>query len=569
MDTSNNNNGTKKPIQSASHVENQVTGERTVPEPTKNKEQLKVKYFNSLINQQDFEFCENDKRKGDNLPIIVKGKLKANVRYWEDIGANKTILNVIRDGYMIPLVTTPERASFKNNKSALRNKNFVDEAICELLATGRIVETDKAPYVVNPLSVSTSSSGKQRLILDLRHVNKHVYKQSVRFDDWSTFSEFIEKQGFMFKFDIKQGYHHIDIAEEHQKFLGFSWEVGGIKKYFCFTVLPFGLTSAPFLFTKTIRVLIKYWRLNAIKIACFIDDGAGTSKNFLEAKRQANFVKKSLSLSGFIVNEEKSIWNPVQNMTWLGIQVDLQNKKFSIPEGRLQSFSRLLETVIQNLPYSTARMLARLCGKLISMKFVTGDIVRLKTRNLYFVVETRLSWDSRINLKTFSGALKELFFWKDNLNLYISKDLLTYNVPKLIVVSDASETGLASCLLNNGHLKVSYKNFSDCESDMNSTWRELHAIDFSIKSLSLFLGNRSVLWKTDNSACTYIVKTGSGKAELQSLAESIFENCKRENINLTVEWVPRESIHFVDALSKNVDYEVLLFEDNLIHFRIF
>ena len=280
-------------------------------------------------------------------------------------------------------------------------------------------------------------------------------------------------------------------------------------------------------------------------------------------------MKKSLSLSGFIVNEEKSIWNPVQNMTWLGIQVDLQNEKFSIPEGRLQSFSRLLETVIQNLPYSTARMLARLCGKLISMKFVTGDIVPLKTRNLYFVVETRLSWDSRINLKTFSGALKELFFWKDNLNLYISKDLLTYNVPKLIVVSDASETGLASCLLNNGHLKVSYKNFSDRESDMNSTWRELHAIDFSIKSLSLFLGNRSVLWKTDNSACTYIVKTGSGKAELQSLAESIFENCKRENINLTVEWVPRESIHFVDALSKNVDYEVLLFEDNLIHFRIF
>ena len=77
------------------------------------------------------------------------------------------------------------------------------------LATGRIVETKDAPHVINPLSVSTSTNGKKRLILDLRHVNKHVYKQSVRFDDWKVLNDFVEKQGFMFKFDIKQGYHHM------------------------------------------------------------------------------------------------------------------------------------------------------------------------------------------------------------------------------------------------------------------------------------------------------------------------------------------------------------------------
>lgn len=42
----------------------------------------------------------------------------------------------------------------------------------------------------------------------------------------------------------KEDYHHIDINENHQKFLGFAWEFEE-KKY---NVLLFGLPSAPFIF---------------------------------------------------------------------------------------------------------------------------------------------------------------------------------------------------------------------------------------------------------------------------------------------------------------------------------
>ena len=62
---------------------------------------------------------------------------------------------------------------------------------------------------------------------------------------------------YRFKFDIKQGYHHIDIYKSHQKFLGFSWEIGGKAFYFVFTVVSFGLTSARFTFTKVMRCLLK------------------------------------------------------------------------------------------------------------------------------------------------------------------------------------------------------------------------------------------------------------------------------------------------------------------------
>ena len=529
-----------------------VTGEETAQKISKAKENIKVKYNDLLFVNRDYEFSANKNSNKGNTSS-VKGNLKSHISYWREIGANETILEVVENGYKIPFLTDPQQAFFKNNKSAISNSDFVEGAILELLDTGRIRETDTAPFIVNPLSVSTSRYNKKRLILDLRHVNKHVYKQKIVFDDWKVFSEYIEKEGFLFKFDIKQGYHHIDIAEQHQKYLGFSWEINGRNRYFVFTVLPFGLTSAPFIFTKVMRVLVKHWRENCVRIACFIDDGAGVGATFEKTKKHSYFVKNSLQLSGFIVNEEKSIWFPTEKMTWLGINVDLNNKIFTISDERLHSAVFALQFIINSLPYCTARILARFCGKIISMKFVMGDIVQLKTRRLYFAIESRVSWDSRIKLSEYNNVILELFFWKKNLFKYNSKSIIAYSVPRLIVCSDASDTGLAAYLYNNNNLKVSFRNFSPSESQMHSTWRELFAIRFSLDSLSVFLKGKAVLWKTDNYACSLIVKSGSGKQNLQTLSEEIHEICQKENINLETQWVPRETIPFADKLSRYRD----------------
>ena len=45
----------------------------------------------------------------------------------------------------------------------------------------------------------------------------------------------------MFTFDLKSGYHHVDICPAQCKYLGFAWESDGVKHYYVFTVLPFGL----------------------------------------------------------------------------------------------------------------------------------------------------------------------------------------------------------------------------------------------------------------------------------------------------------------------------------------
>ena len=39
----------------------------------------------------------------------------------------------------------------------------------------------------------------------------------------------------MFAFDLKSGYHHVDIADVHHKYLGFAWK----EKFYVFTVAAF------------------------------------------------------------------------------------------------------------------------------------------------------------------------------------------------------------------------------------------------------------------------------------------------------------------------------------------
>jgi hypothetical protein len=78
----------------------------------------------------------------------------------------------------------------------------------------------------------------------------------------------------MISFDPKSGYHHIDIHPCSQTFLGFGWKIPEDESftYYQFTVLPFCLSTAPFVFTKCLKPLEKYWISQGTNIALRLDD---------------------------------------------------------------------------------------------------------------------------------------------------------------------------------------------------------------------------------------------------------------------------------------------------------
>jgi hypothetical protein len=58
--------------------------------------------------------------------------------------------------------------------------------------------------MVNLLTVSINGKGKERLILDLRHVNKQVVLNKIKFENWITLKQYVTKGGFGFVFFVSQ-----------------------------------------------------------------------------------------------------------------------------------------------------------------------------------------------------------------------------------------------------------------------------------------------------------------------------------------------------------------------------
>ena len=72
--------------------------------------------------------------------------------------------------------------------------------------------------------MSVKANRKKRLILALRYVNKFLHMMHVKYEDWKTAISYFARGAYMFSFDLKSGYHHVEICKGHQTYLGFSWK---------------------------------------------------------------------------------------------------------------------------------------------------------------------------------------------------------------------------------------------------------------------------------------------------------------------------------------------------------
>jgi len=88
----------------------------------------------------------------------IKGRLAKHVDFWISIGANDFVIDTIKNGYVIPFLNPPVSMFMKNNKSAITNSEFVEQAITELVENGCAYEVPFKPFVVNSLSVAINKS---------------------------------------------------------------------------------------------------------------------------------------------------------------------------------------------------------------------------------------------------------------------------------------------------------------------------------------------------------------------------------------------------------------------------
>ena len=524
----------------------------------------------SSISQESFVYGESDGNLCSYQSVKGQGRLKNAIHCWKDIHTSEFILETIEQGYKIPFFANPSPYVRKNNKSAYDHSSFVDEAISVLLSDNRVEEVFEMPTFINPLSVSVHSSGKKRLILDLRHINLFIYKQKFKCEDLSTLREITKPGDLFFTFDLKSGYHHLDILPGHRKFLSFCWWLNSnLPRYFQITVLPFRLSSAPFIFTKLLRPVVSHWRSRGIPIVVYLDDGIGASHNPEKCSSFSFTVRSTLCNLGFVINEEKSAWNPSTTVAWLGCVIDSKSGIIKASDKRIDKLQLSLNDICSTLdstydviPFNV-RSIASVIGSIISLYNCCGNVTRIKSRYLYFIVNTRKNWNSTVILD--DDAYRELSFWKSNLkSLNGIPFWKSDSTPVKVVYTDASRSGCGPHVNFDNH--VFQTNWTEAESSKSSTWRELAAVYLALTTYVDQVKNNNVTLYTDNQNVVSIIECGSKVRELQDLALDIFVLCNTNQVCLCPLWLPRDQNTVADDISKTIDYDDYSVQDDVFFY---
>lgn len=88
--------------------------------------------------------------------------------------------------------------------------------------------------------------------------------------------------------------------------------------------MPFGLTTAPLVFTKIVKPVLASLRAKKLMSVVYLDDFLLFGKTFSECETNVRITISVLEKLGFIINREKSQLVPSQNCIFLGFSMIAQ-----------------------------------------------------------------------------------------------------------------------------------------------------------------------------------------------------------------------------------------------------
>ena len=125
----------------------------------------------------------------------------------------------------------------------------------------------------------------------------------------------------------KDAYFAVSIQRSHYKYLRFRYQ----QKHYQFQCLPFGLSSAPWVFTKTLKPALALLREMGVRLIAYIDDILVLAESQDQARNHAKALVYLLQCLGFKVNQKKSVLEPAQVMEFLGFTIDTVKMELKLP----------------------------------------------------------------------------------------------------------------------------------------------------------------------------------------------------------------------------------------------
>ena len=357
-----------------------------------------------------------------------------------------------------------------------------------------------SPGYYSRLFLVPKPDGSFRPILDLKKLNQFIIVPSFKMETLFSIIAALQPNEWITKIDLKDAYHHILVHVNIRKY--FRFVVAGTV--YQFRVLPFGLSTAPREFTKTLAPVVHLLRSQGIQVHAYLDDWIIRASSKELSLLHTQQVLQLLQSLGWTINWDKSMLQPSRILDFLGLHFNLEQALISPPD----SFLPILTEVLSRLSPSTV-MSARKVSSIISRlshfaPFITNGRLHLRFLQLWFKeqwTQHRQSWDTPIKLD--SDFLSYLH-WFLHPSVMTGVPLRLPD-PSLFFFTDASLKGWGASWQTQQISGV----WSQQESRRHINWLELEAIRLALLHWGLQWNHQTVRVYCDNStAVAYIRKQG-------------------------------------------------------------
>lgn len=425
------------------------------------------------------------------------------------------------------------------------------QAINKLLDLGAITSCQRShDDFISKIFLISKPNGDKRFILNLKSLNKFISAPHFKMEDHRTAAKLVPKSGFMATIDLKEAYLLIPLSKKQRKYFRFQFD----DQIYEFNAIPYGLSVAPWVFTKLMKEVVNYLRHRGYRSVIYLDDILCIGDSYEECYKNVNKTIHLLKCLGFIINYNKSALEPQQTCKFLGFMYNTLDMTLSLPMDKRLHIIHLLKKFC-SLPKCSVRELSQLIGLLNSAcPAVKYGWVYTKTleRQKYLALLKFDDYEAKIKLT--DVILPDLQWWMGNI-LSANQTLRPNQNFDLEIYTDASNTGWGAVCGNkraNGWWKEEELNF-------HINLLELLAIFLALKSFASTYCNCSILLRVDNTtAISYINRMGGVRfPHLNELSKEIWQWCELRNITLFASYINTHDNVDADMESRkiNVDTE--------------
>ena len=118
----------------------------------------------------------------------------------------------------------------------------------------------------------------------------------------------------MGKIDLKEAYYTVSVRKRDRKYLGFSFN----DILYEFVRLPYGLSIAPYVFTKLLKPVFAFLTSKGIHCVVYLDDILILASTIEVCKKEIIYTCQLVQKLGFIIYIEKSLLEPDTTCQYLG-----------------------------------------------------------------------------------------------------------------------------------------------------------------------------------------------------------------------------------------------------------